>query len=249
MIATLLNAENPLCAAGYPFQDPDSSSTASAPGIEFTQESLMRAAKEGNCASFRIHLENGVNNYISPLGHELIHILAALGKTEILKILIEHNADVNLPTKLGHTPLMIAVQNGHAEIIKTLVTAPGIDVNQAELHDGLTPLLIAIKSVRRDVNTVTALLAAPGIDVNLPTGCGFTPLMIAVQKKDIEIVTLLLNADGIEVDEHVQRYIIANLVQGASAENLNKSCSNGLTLLLVAEEKGYELLTKALLAL
>lgn len=53
---------------------------------------------------------------------------AAHGNTEILKMLFEHGADVNLQAGYYGTALQAAVYNDHAEIAKLLLEA-GADIN------------------------------------------------------------------------------------------------------------------------
>jgi ankyrin repeat protein len=43
-----------------------------------------------------------------------------LGKTEVVKLLLEANADVNVVVSCGRTPLEIAEEYGHTEIVELL---------------------------------------------------------------------------------------------------------------------------------
>jgi len=81
----------------------------------------------------------------------------------------------------GETPLFIASQNGHTEIVKALLTR-GAAINQART-DGATPLLIA--SYNGHTATVQALLAA-GANVNQACTDGATPLSIAAIRGHVE---------------------------------------------------------------
>ncbi|KAJ7183300.1 ankyrin repeat-containing domain protein, partial [Mycena filopes] len=60
------------------------------------------------------------------------------GSTEIVRFLIDKQAEVDLVDNSGWTPLHIAVSAGHDEIVQELVGA-GADVNRKN-SKGLTPL-------------------------------------------------------------------------------------------------------------
>ena len=47
---------------------------------------------------------------------------ATAGHTDIVKLLIEHNADVNAQSSSGNTPLMYACGGGHAPVVKVSFT-------------------------------------------------------------------------------------------------------------------------------
>jgi ankyrin repeat protein len=72
------------------------------------------------------------------------------------------------------TPLMEAVRNGHAEVVKLLLAHKEVDVNKAGY--GGTPLLAAV--ARRHAEVVKLLLEE-GVDVN-KAYLGLTPLALAV---------------------------------------------------------------------
>ena len=70
------------------------------------------------------------------------------------------------------------------------------EVNAAD-GDGSTALMLAADGGHTE--TVTALLAAPGLEVNAANGAGGTALMLAAFGGHIETVTALLAAPGLEV--------------------------------------------------
>ncbi|MCK5644078.1 MAG: ankyrin repeat domain-containing protein, partial [Gammaproteobacteria bacterium] len=104
---------------------------------------------------------------------------------------IQAGADVNVRNKYGVTPLMMASQNGHVEVVKLLLAAKA-NVNAVDKTDGVTPLLIA--SVKGHTEIVKLLIAAKA-DVNAVRKTdGVTPLFMASRDGHTEIVKLLLAA-------------------------------------------------------
>ncbi|MBR2145314.1 MAG: ankyrin repeat domain-containing protein, partial [Akkermansia sp.] len=96
----------------------------------------------------------------------------------------------------GGTPLYQAAWDGHAEVVKLLLAAPGIDVNKANKY-GSTPLYWAARFGHAEV--VKLLLAVPGIDVNKAGSDGCTPLKTAlINSSKTECPELIRAAGGHE---------------------------------------------------
>ena len=108
---------------------------------------------------------------------------------EVGKLLNEYGdrLDVNRGDKEGFTPLAIAVQNGHVNVVKLLLTAKNIKVNQSVQKGreaASTPLYIGcatFSEANKAANTeiVRALLGDPSVNVNLPNHQGETPIFAA----------------------------------------------------------------------
>jgi len=96
--------------------------------------------------------------------------------------------------RAGKTPLFVASQEGHEDVVKELLSHPKIDPNKAKKRDGaFTPLMIASHYGHADV--VKELLSHPKIDPNKAgegPGAGGTPLMIASQNGHADVVKELL---------------------------------------------------------
>jgi ankyrin repeat protein len=110
-------------------------------------------------------------------------------------------ADVNQATQDGTTPLFMAAQKGHLEVVRALVTELGADVNQAT-QDGATPLLIA--AGKGHLKVVRALVTELGADVNQAAQNGVTPLLIAAQEGHLEAVRALVMELGADVNQATQ---------------------------------------------
>ena len=75
----------------------------------------------------------------------------------------------------GATPLFVAAQNGHAEVVAKLLAAPGVDPNEA-MDGGVTPLIVACHANRP---AVAGLLLHHGADPLAIDGDGDTALKCA----------------------------------------------------------------------
>ncbi len=137
-----------------------------------------------------------------------------------VEYLIKKGADINQKDKLGYTPLVKALRNGHRRILKLLIEH-GADIEETD-PNGWPPLHLAI--LDRDLEATGLLLKAgarrdsmnregvsaihvaaeygsppilkklidSGFEVDQRNEAGYTPLMIAVAKHVEENVNLLL---------------------------------------------------------
>eukprot|EP00935_MAST-01C_sp_MAST-1C-sp1_P001664 g1664.t1 len=147
-------------------------------------------------------------------------VAASVGESELSKALTEPNP-IN-----GCTPLIIATQNGHLDVVQALLRHAGINANQARTDDGCTPLIIAAHQGHLDV--VQALLGHAGIEVNQArTDNGCTPLFMAAQEGHSDVVQALLRHARIEVNQ--------------------ATTDNGCTPLIMAAQQGHSDVVQALL--
>merc|ERR1711871_787217 len=96
----------------------------------------------------------------------------------------------NNVNKYGWTPLHIAVEKGHLEIVKVLIASGG-SVNKA---DNVVNVLF-VASWNGHLEIVKVLIAS-GVLVNNVNNNGWTPLYFASLKGHLEIVKVLLIASG-----------------------------------------------------
>jgi len=154
--------------------------------------------------------------------HRAVHA-GDLAVVEVLvEALVDAGASVSVPTRYNVTPLALAAQNGHADIIQVLIDA-GADPNETSLT-GQTPLMTAALNGRPEavrmlidaganvdaqepVQGQTALMWAAGkgntaaaavlldhdADVHARSNGGFTPLLFAVLYDRIDTARLLLD--------------------------------------------------------
>ena len=86
--------------------------------------------------------------------------------------------------------LFRAVIEGNTEMVRSLLSAPGADVN-ARNDRGATPLL---EAARYGHNDIARVLIAAGANVNAKDNDGKTALMLAIQGNHDEVVRVLKQA-------------------------------------------------------
>ncbi|XP_065343666.1 uncharacterized protein LOC135941846 [Cloeon dipterum] len=115
-----------------------------------------------------------VNNEYKLFGNTPLHHAALENYPEILEMLVNHGADVNLQNKNGWTALHLAARY-NPELSQTLLDH-GADVNSKEI-DAWTPLLLAA----RFYPELSKTLLNHGADVNSNTKMGSSPLHFAAR--------------------------------------------------------------------
>ncbi len=120
-----------------------------------------------------------------------IHQAVFDGNIEAVKQHLAAGTDANAKTGVGETPMQIAYQKGHTEIVELLI-ANGADGNAK--GDGQTPLHGAAYWGNKEI---VELLIAKGADVNAKTNDGETPLDYAKG----EIADLLRKHGGKTAEE------------------------------------------------
>ena len=90
--------------------------------------------------------------------------------------------------------LFRATREGNTDMVKSLLSSPGADVN-ATGERGSTPLLEAARYGHEDI---TRVLIAAGADVKAKDKDGKTALMLAVQFDHEEVVRVLKQAGATE---------------------------------------------------
>lgn len=136
-------------------------------------------------------------------GYTALMLTSVQGCTNVVKILLNAGANVNLKNCCGATALILACVNSNTtsnvETVQLLLEA-GANVNQCAIG-GYTSLMLACRfsNLYSNVETVKLLLQH-GANVNLQKNRGKTALMMACKYIDVnsnpETVKLLLESDA-----------------------------------------------------
>lgn len=123
-------------------------------------------------------------NTIGPNGDSLLMLAAKHGKPQMMKIVLDAKPRVNLRNAYGETALMMAVFQGHTEVVRQLL-ARGAEIN----HPGWTPLIYAAAQSRMDI---ARILISQGAQINAQAENGTTALMMAAREGQLPMVLLLM---------------------------------------------------------
>ena len=196
---------------------------------------LMYAAAAGSLEAMKILIAAGAD----------VNAQNAFGSTALMwsvtdeakvRLLVEHGARVNVASKQGRTPLLLAAASDHSAAIVRFLLARGADAKAVDRMKN-TALLVASFNAG-DLETLRILTGA-GADVNAGDFAGNTALMNAASNGNVEGVKLLL-AKGANVNAVSSREILEKVKNGSIA-------LGGFTPLLLATAYGPPEVVKALL--
>ena len=155
------------------------------------------AVMNGNIDEVQWQLDAGVDvNEESSKGLTPLHYAASAGHNDIVELLIERGANVNATDSgKGATPLDYAHWRDHEEVIETL-NAHNAQREHEKGGKGIgQSSLIHDAALDGDIDEVQRQLDA-GVDPNLKSSKGATPLFYAVYGGYLEIVELLITRGG-----------------------------------------------------
>ena len=142
---------------------------------------------------FMILCDKGVDLEFTNGGYTQLMIAALMNEDNVIRFLLNHNADINGFNFRGETALMIAAKLSGADIVTLLATAPHVAIDQQDI-DGNTALLLAITEHLYIPEVITKILLSAGADPELANFAGLTPLIAAQKQGDQRIVNLIQQA-------------------------------------------------------
>ena len=180
---------------------------------------LITASQHGrlNTVKELLHWKETDIDYCDNDGCTALYFACEQGNTAVVRILMNHSANLN---KFSHTrtsPLIIASSNGHYKVVRELLKSTKIDIDHCNVN-GVTALLIAceegyIKIVEKLIESFAGvnkpaqdfpvyIFAASQkgyIDIRNVSG-GLSPLHKACQKNHIEVVRELLKSEKLDIN-------------------------------------------------
>ena len=122
-------------------------------------------------------------------GVSALLVAAFVDNFEIVKLLVEHGAQVNHVTATNSTALRCACWHGNMDMVRYLIENGGDIRIAAEQND----TNLSASTSNRHLNVVTYLVDEAGFDVNECNGKGRSPLYMAARSGSLEVTQFLLN--------------------------------------------------------
>ncbi|XP_014616282.1 PREDICTED: ankyrin repeat domain-containing protein 27-like isoform X3 [Polistes canadensis] len=131
-------------------------------------------------------------------GKTVLHVASTVGSLEIIQLLLDAGADVNVTTKVeGHTPLHLACSANKIQAVKIILDCGVCNIN-AKDSNGDTPLHLAIRNVNI---RIVELLIRSGANTNIRNLQNVTPRLL-LEKQNSKEVLRILKCDSLEYPSH-----------------------------------------------
>ncbi|KDO34605.1 hypothetical protein SPRG_00668 [Saprolegnia parasitica CBS 223.65] len=159
------------------------------------QTPFMLAASLGHVDVLDVLVAASDINAVDDEGRSALGVAAFQGNVGVVTFLLSClDIEVDLQDRFGATPLMLAVSEGHDEIVTQLLDANcALDFIDAEHRTALVCALDDEDNAHVDLATI---LIERGADVNLANLTGYSALHLAIQLGDLGLVKLLLDHEA-----------------------------------------------------
>ena len=135
-----------------------------------------------------IDINNTIDESDDSIGSNALLLASQFHHKEIIKILLDHNADVNFKNYLNKTALEYVANNDNNFDIAVEFINRGADVNAVD-NENATPLMYAASG---NAKKILNLLIEHNADINIQTKSGYTALILAAMHNHINIVKILI---------------------------------------------------------
>jgi ankyrin repeat protein len=183
------------------------------------------------------------------------------GQKAVVKVLLEKGADLEAKDDTGQTPLSVASEKGHKDVVQLLLAAGQVDVDSKD-KNGQTPLWMAARNGHEGI--VQLLLERGQVNVEAEDSeYSRTPLWMAAYNGHEDVVQLLLERGQVNVEAKDSEYsrtplwaaaynghedVVQLLLERGQVNVEAKDSEHSRTPLWIAAYNGHESVVKLLLA-
>uniref|UniRef100_A0A8C1XBM7 Caskin-2 n=1 Tax=Cyprinus carpio TaxID=7962 RepID=A0A8C1XBM7_CYPCA len=183
------------------------------------EQDLLQAVKNGDLATTqkllaKVKASKSIFCFFPPLRFSALHHAALTGTTELLSLLLEAQAVVDIKDSNGMRPLHYAAWQGKADSVLMLLRS-GAAVNNAS-HDGQIPLHLAAQYGHYEVSEMLLQHQSNPCILNKAKK---TPLDLACEFGRVKVAQLLLNSN-----------MVASLLEGDRKDGSDSNCNTPLHL-------------------
>lgn len=211
---------------------------------------LAAAVRNGEYGTIKLLLERGADANIQK--DDLTTPLAIacdsceLSKIPVVRLLLDHNAQLELPDADGWTPLMMAIRFPSKEVGQV---SPILDSLDNIKDQNLPGASFAIPGQSPKDQSLVELLLAKGARVDVHESLGWTPLQIAARYGSQHVVQLLLNykadVDAVDTDGWTALHTVPYNDIATEREPIARMLLDSNAKLMITDSMGHTPLHKA----
>ena len=154
----------------------------------------------------------GILNQMLEDGSTLLSIAAREGHNDMIRFLLGHSVQVNVPGAIP--PVILAANRGHIETVQLLVES-GADIELKHPSNDVTAIYIAIKPGNE---SIFKYLLSKGANIDFQwTVNGYSPLMAACELNLPSFVRLILESFPADKQEEKKKHLDLKEKSGATA--------------------------------
>ena len=207
---------------------------------------LYHAVRDGHIDISKFLLSNGADASIkTDIGRTVYHNAAYNGNIKILEMLVTHSDKyVNEVDNKNFTPLYVAVQQGHEDVVKLLL----LNKSDVSVKTEIGRTVYHSAAYCGNLHILQIIISHNNTHVNDVDKRNVTPLYLAVQQRQTKVVQYLLeNKADVSIKTNIGRSVyhkaacdgnleIMNILLNHTCQFINDSDDSDKTPLLIASQ-------------